>query len=296
VRAKAIVVALMLLAVAHSLSLTELWSSTTGGKVKALASSGDGKLGVASAWPDSCAYIFDQSGNLLNKVHGSNWMRDASFSNGIFGFVNYDNYTYLFKGSTFWKKVYVGGDYDYAITVLPNGFIACSERCAYFDFDGNKRWDVDVGRVENGPVVHKGCVYVANWAWKKLLILNLSDGSTVNEISYGEGAWDTAVCGNYLAVGTWRHLYLYDISDPANPRELWRVGEFARAWNVAFSPGCRYIAVSDVGHFKLKIFDVNGKLVFERGYETYVDSVAWWMDRIAVGVGREVHVYQFIKK
>jgi hypothetical protein len=266
--------------IATPFALREAWSYETGQMVSALAFSEDGLLGVASY--DRCAYILDQNGKLLNKVCGRYSMYDASYSNGIFGFVNGDGYAYLFKGSRFWKKVHVGNGYDVAITVLPNGFIVCRYRCAYFDFNGNKIWDVDVRYVNNSPAVYKGYVYAADDY--KLLILRLSNGSKINEISYGEHAWDTAVCGNYLAVGTETHLYLYDISDPANPRELWKVEGFDVARNVAFSPDCKYIAVSDVGNRRLKAFSVYGKLMYEKEYSAYVTAVAWWGDRIAVGL------------
>ena len=44
---------------------------------------------------------------------------------------------------------------------------------------------------------------------------------------------------------------------------------------------------------KLKIFDINGELILEKKYETCPWSVAWWNDRIAVGLENgEVHVYE----
>ncbi len=54
----------------------------------------------------------------------------------------------------------------------------------------------------------------------------IKDGKIVKEISYGESAWDTTVCGKYLAVSTLKHLYLYDLSNPKNPREIWNRGGF----------------------------------------------------------------------
>ena len=215
---KVVVVALMMLAAVHSLSLTELWRYEVGDGVEGLAFSDDGKLGIASH--DNCAYILDQNGNLLNMICGNGDMSDASYSNGTFSFVNGDDYAYLFNGTTFWKKVYVGDGYDSAITVLPDGFIACAGKCVYLDFNRSMGWDVYVGWVENGPAVYERYIYVADHYWNKLLILSLSNGSIVNEISYWEHAWDAAVCGNYLAVGTSSYLYLYDVSNPVNPREL----------------------------------------------------------------------------
>jgi hypothetical protein len=266
--------------IATPFALREAWSYETGQMVSALAFSEDGKLGVASG---RCAYIFDQSGKLLNKVCGSRAMNNASYSNGIFGFTNDDGNAYLFKGSRFWKEVHVGWKCDNAITVLPDGFIACQYRCARFDFNGNKKWDVNVGYVVNGPAVRKGLIYIAD-SWGKLHIISKIDGSEANEISYRESAYNIAVCGDYLAVGTEHYLYLYDISEPANPEELWRVGGFNIASNVAFSPDCRYIAVSDVKNRRLKAFSVYGKLMYEKEYSAYVTAVAWWGDRIAVGL------------
>jgi len=123
--------------------------------------------------------------------------------------------------------------------------------------------------------------------------LIVKDGSVVNEIGYGEGALDTAVCGKYLAVSTDSYLYLYDLSDPENPRELWRVGGVNLVFQVAFSPDCKYIAVADLLNHKLKIFDIKGNLVLEKDFGKEVWSVAWWKDRIAVGLdGGDIYVYK----
>jgi len=297
-RSKLAIVALVLAlaASAKALDLRLLWTYKAGWVIEGLAFSDNGNLGAAS-W-DHCAYVFDQSGNLLNKVCGSIWMSDASYCCGRFGFVNGDGYAYITDESgNLIKKVHVGDYYDAVITMLENGFIAGRWRLAYFDLNGTKRWDVDVGLVGNGPSVYNGYVYVANWLWDKLLILKLSDGSEVKEISYGEPAYDTAVCGNYLAVTTGTHLHLYSLEDPANPRELWSVGGIADGWQVAFSPDCEYVAVADRDGYKLYIYDLNGNKVLEKGYgstdDDQVTAVAWWRDRIAVGLANgTIYVYK----
>jgi len=277
---------------AKALDLWLLWSYNTGDRISGLAFSDDGNLGAAS-W-DGCAYVFDQSGTLLNKVCGGDWMDDASYCCGRFGFVNLDDYAYITDESgNLIEKVYVGDDYDWAITMLPDGFIAGDTRLAYFDLNGNKGWDVDVGYVDNGPSVYGDYVYVADDNWNKLLILKLSDGSEVNEISYDEYAWDAAVCGNYLAVVTAYHLYLYSLDDPANPMELWGVGGITGGWQVAFSPDCEYVAVADWNGWRLYIYDLNGNKVLEKGYGSEVTAIAWWQDRLAVGLDDgTIYVYK----
>jgi len=275
-------------------SLKELWSYKTGDAVIGLAFSTNGNLGAASV--DNCYYVFDPSGSLLNKVCGGGGMSDASSFLDMFGFINADNYAYIAnEDGTLWKKIHVDWNYDSAITMLPDGFVACFYNCAYFGFNGNKKWDVDVGVVENGPSVYKGYVYVADADWKKLLVLRLSDGSEVKEISYDEDAEDTAVCGNYLAAVTYTHVHLYNLSDPVNPKEVWNVGGIGSCRQVTFSPGCKYIAIAEWGGQKLRIYDIQGNEVLEKSYGNEVTAVAWFEDRIAVGLRNgEIHVYEVV--
>jgi len=278
------------------MKLVQLWHYKTGGPIEGLAFSDKGNLGVAS-W-DGCAYVFDQNGNLLSKVCGKYSMHDASYCCGRFGFVGVDDYAYITdQNGDLVKKIHVRDDYDMAITMTKDGFVACKYRCALFDLNGNKFWDLEVGRVYNGPSRYQGYWYVADWVWGELLIVK--DGSVVKEMSYGESAWDTTVCDKLLAVSTDSHLYLYDLSNPENPREIWRIGGFEKAYQVAFGPDCKYVAVADTWNHKLKIFSIGGDLVLEKEYNQYGDdnddvvSVAWWRDRVAVGLyGGDVHVYK----
>jgi len=250
--------------------------------------SDNGNLGVTS----DCAYVFDQSGYLLNKICGKYGMHDASYCCGRFGFINSDFHAYITdQNGNLIKKVYVGDKYYNAITMTEDGFVACRRKCALFDFNGNKLWDVNVGRVENGPSYYKGYWYVADWGLGKLLIIK--DGKIIKKIHYGKIANDTAVCGKYLAVSTEHHLYLYDISDPENPKEIWKVGGFNVARQVAFYSNCRHIAVTDKYNKKLKIYNINGDLLFEMEYKEYVISVTtnptkdYW---IVVGTEKYLHV------
>ena len=267
------------------MKLTKEWHVKLDEFIAAMAFANDGRLGVAQFAPTGV--ILAPNGGIIAKVKAEKEMGDVSYCCGRFGFVSHDGHAYITdRNGNLIKEVYVGDAYDVAITMTEDGFVACKYRCALFDFNGNKLWDLDVGWVVNGPSHYKGYWYVADW--NELLIVK--DGSVDKEIGYGKYAWDTAVCGKYLAVSTYRNLYLYDLSDPANPRELWRVGGLEGAYQVAFGPDCKYIAVADTYNCKLKIYDFNGNLVLEKEYNQYGDwhdnvwSVAWWRDRIAVGL------------
>jgi len=253
-----------------------------------------GNLGIVS---DKCGYVFDRNGSLLNRVCGNNNMNDVSYCCGKFGFVNWDGYVYITdENGKLIKKVHVGEDYDKAITMTKDGFVACEWGCAFFDFNGNKLWVSDVGNVGSSPSYYKGYWYVTGkWSddnnnWQDKLLI-MKDGNVVNDISYYEWAHDTAVCGKYLAVSTETHLYLYDLSDPKNPKEIWKVGGFDWARQVAFSPDCEYIAATDARNHKLKIYNVKGDLIFEKEYYDNVISVAWKNGRMAVDVGTDLIIY-----
>ena len=280
--------------------LTRFWSFNTNKitkRIHGLAFSSNGNLGAASH--DGCAYIFDPNGNLLNRVCGNDWMVGASYSNGRFGFINNDGYAYITdENGNLIKKIHIGYDYDYLITMTPNGFMACKWMCAFFDFKGNKLWDMVIDHVYNGPSYYKGYWYVADNY--KLLIIK--DGKKVAKIvkrilyEYNDGyesVRDTAVCGRYLAVLTDLHLYLYNLRKPKNPREIWNKGELEMPKEITFSSDCKYIAVAGDDDNKLKIYDIRGNLVLDKSFGSYIISVAWWRDRIAVGLldGR-MYVYR----
>jgi hypothetical protein len=241
--------------------------------------------------------FFDSNGNLIKSKCGSDEMTDASYSNGIFAFTNYDDYVYLYDASRrTWTYVYVGDEYDDAITILPNGdFIACQTRCAYFrklwwsrwGSEWSKKWDVDVGKVVNGPAVYNNSYAYIPDTYGKVLIVNIGSGRKEAEMSFAGKVYDVAICKNYLAVSTENSLYLYKISNPTDPTSLWRVEGFNDAVSVTFSPDCKYIAVADSKNAKVKVYDINGNMILEKEIGTFRHpkplSVAWWFNRLAVG-------------
>lgn len=248
--------------------------------VSSLAFSKSGNLGFSSF--DRCAYVVDLSGNVLGKACGDDYMTDSSYSSGRFGFTNYDEHVYIMdeKGKLI-EKVYVGSDYADAVTMRPDGFLACLSRCAFFDFSGGKKWEMGVGHVVNGPSYYKGYWYVADTNLNEVLIVR--DGRVIGGMAYSDSALDTAVCGNYLAVVTYSSLYLYDLSNPAVPKEVWKANEFSMANQVAFSPNCNHIAVVDWEGSAFDIFSIKGRLVFKERYDVSPISVGWWKNSTAIG-------------
>ena len=219
----------------------------------------------------------------------------VSYSDGKFGFINADGYVYITDdvGRPF-KRVYVGDGYTKALTMTPSGFVACDTKCAFFDFEGNKLWDVDIGKAVNGPSYYKDYWYVADSEQNKLLIIK--DGKVVNEISYDEKVLDTAVCGNYLAVTTTSRLYLYDLSNSENPKEVWNVGKFGNAYQVDFGFNCEYIAVADTANKEFKVYNLKKELECERKFKAHITSIDCWKNKLAVGTEKgEIYVFVLVE-
>jgi len=275
--------------------LKQVWKYYIGDTINDLAYSETGHLGVAS--DNGRAYIFDETGSAIARGRAYFGIKGVSFSNKRFGFVNESGYVYLFSedGKVISKGLYIGDKYGMAITMTPDGFIACGTRCGYFDYSGKRIWDVPVKAVENGPSYYQGYWYVADWRLGELLIIR--DGKIINKIDYiGEPSSvvvDTAICDGYLVVLTLRQLYLYDISNPEGPNLVWKVKGACSASQVTFDPSCKYIAVAGMGGNRLAIYDIDGNLVLDVKYGDRVTSVAWWGRKIAAGVGVHLIVSVF---
>ncbi len=275
-----------------SSGLSELWSYNVVGPVYGLAFSDDGLLGVAS-W-DGKAYILDPRGRVLKIMKAYESLRDASYSSGKFAFVSHDNYVNITeKGTLVSKRYYVGPEMNEAVTVTDKGFMACWTKCAFYSFNGSALWDINsTWGVKNGPAYSSGYWYIADWDGEQLLIVK--DGKLLNIIKYDEWSYDVAACGSRLAVTTSSNLYLYDLSDPTEPKELWKRGGFAEAYQLAFSPNCKYVAVVDVGKRELEVYGSDGKMLTRVSLESAPYSVAWWGDEIATGLENgKVIVFKF---
>ena len=263
-------------------------------RIEALAFSDTGNLAVAPF--ENCAYVFDPNGNLLSKVCGKRYMLDVSYCCGKFGFISYDGYVYITdENGNLIKEIKVGYACNSAITMRPNGFVACGKICAFFDFNGKEKWYAYVESVHNGPAYYKGYWYVANCGYDEgFMLIVIKDGRHVRLIGPDECADDSAICDKYLAVVNGAYLRLYDLSNPEDPKEIWKVPAFFYGKQVAFSPDCRYIAGTD--KHELKIYTIHGQLAGMKHYgysdKNEVTAVAWWKDRIAVGL-RDGRVYVY---
>lgn len=264
--------------------------------INGMAFSDKGVLGVASS--DGCAYFFNRNGELIRKDCGPYSMNTISYSSDRFGYINGGEYLYIADsdGQPI-SEMSIGAYQPTRISMASNGYLICGGgKCYFFEFGKGERWKVSVWSVANNPSHYKSYWYIADPDIYSVLIVK--DGKVVEQLSYGaydSQPYGTAVCGKYLAVATDSYLFLYDLSDPADPERIWRAGGLEGGWEVAFSSDCRYIAVADRRGKKLKIFNIAGASVQSLGFNTYITAVAWRNDRIAVGLyNGEVIVYNVL--
>jgi len=273
------------------MKLTQLWWDKTDTEVN-VKFDDKGRLGVTCGL-SGCVY--GTKGIIEEQVYTTRPTIDVDYHSHL-GWVFIKDYCYdvvLFNPSNVEqrvKKLY-SGVIPNTIKVTNFGYMTCNRICEIRKFNRKLLWEVDVGLVIGKPSYYRGYWYIPDWEWEKILVVR--DGSIVNEIKYGESAYSTATCGGYLAVTTENYLHFYDISDPENPVELWKIRGLWKARRLVFSTDCRYIVVADTGNRKLKIFDINGNLIVEKEFENQVRSVDWWRDRIAVATKRGyIYVYK----
>lgn len=260
-----------------------------------LAFSDNGNLGVASG---KCGYIFDLSGKLLNKVC-DNWgkMNDVSYSNGKFGFVSESGNVYITDESgNLIKTIRVGSDYNRKIVLSPKGFLVCDYGCVSFDYNGKDFWIKDYLSVAEGNLSYYKNYWIIPTSaefFKKVMINSYRYYDVYRLMDfYPDDPRSTAVCGDYLAVATNHRLHLFKFERDESLlswylKKIWTIDNLDFPTHVVFSPKCKYIAVTDWGEKRLKIFDIKGRQVLEKKYNIEIASIAWWEDRIAISFKKE---------
>ncbi|UXD22476.1 hypothetical protein IPA_05265 [Ignicoccus pacificus DSM 13166] len=273
----------------QALPLNILWTSDTPTDLsEGIAISDDGTVAVAS--DDNCIYFFDTTGNLLTQSCATTDMDDVSYYDGKFYAVNFDNEVYIFDTKGNPEGTFsISDDHDESIKAFDGGIVLGGSELALYDFNGNVKWTILVGEIDNSPSVYGDYIYAADINYDRLLVVYAPSGSVVSTINYTDSAHDTSICGHYLAVTTSSKLYLYDISSPASPKLLWSVGTFGGGYNVGelqvtFSPDCNYIAVADTRNYTLVIYDIQGYVENSLKFSQGVYGIDWKGSVLAISL------------
>jgi len=165
--------------------------------------------------------------------------------------------------------------YKGVLGLSEKGFLVCEHRCAFFDFDGSKHWDIDIeGIVLVPPVYYRDYWYVAGTDSEKLMVVK--NGEIVKEIRVDGTVFSMAICGHRLAVSASNKIYLYDLTNPEKPREIWRIDGLPTFRFLTFRPDCQYIIGITEGR-RLSLIGANKELMilYKQPKDDIPISVAW---------------------
>jgi len=252
------------------------------------------------------AKIINEDGKLIKYIHGDYEINCSSYCCNKFGFVGFYRFYITDEDGNLIKKFKTSDYYDSKITLIHDGFMACNEKCGFFNYSGNMLWDYNIDIRLNPPFYHNGMWFIAGrinpfikGPHDVVMILDESGGE-INRIPYyGEYALDVKVCKDLMAVSTSKKVYLYDIVNPTDPKLLWTSSEKSPI-QLSFSPDCKYLATAVSRRCKIKIYNTNsGDVVLEKRfgnceeYERRPVAVTWWDNRLAVGT-YEGYLYMYL--
>ena len=171
----------------------------------------------------------------------------------------------------------------YGVGFSNEGFLVCGGGgCKLYDMDWNEVWGIHYNYIAyDRPAYYKGYWYIPTFAG--FVIIKARIAVRERKLPHYEQSLSVDVCDKYLALSTESHIHLFELDDPLKPKMLWMIKGIAMPLSIAFSPDCKYIAVAENDRHRLRIYDLNGNLVFKRRM-CCVGSVAWWQDRLAVGI------------
>jgi WD40 repeat protein len=272
--------------VATAIDLEQYWSANLGSTVNALSCSAE-RLSVALDNATGLLYFFN--GTRISSINATASIVSTSYCCGRFIFLASDGSVYVTNiDGKIISNFTVPIKYANYVEGIPEGMLFCSYGCALYDIHGKKIWEVPNKDMTGVPSYGDGYIYVPVIMKRELVIINALTGKVVRNITFPSFVYSTDVCGESLAVGTAKEVYLFSIKENAtDPEYLWDVGSAFIVGSINFSPKCKYIAISDVAKRVVKIYDSDGNLLYSRYFDSEVSAVAWgwdWQPLLFVGL------------
>ncbi len=244
---------LLLLAILH---INASLYFQTYGRIEQMSYNGT-LLGIAS--DDSCGYLLNNMSLVfkfcsnISRPCAPPAMSGVGSYGSTFVFTNFNGYAYVLKGGTV-KKFWVG-TFKGKVVALKNFFVSCYVGCAAFTYSGKKLWEYDT-IFAGTPSTNGKVIFVPEITKKRITVLSLN-GTVLKSLPTGENeAMSTSYCGGLLAVGTSTSIIVLNAT---TLETLWKSDISGRAWSVAFSPNCKYLAVADSMGGVVRIYTTNGE-------------------------------------
>ncbi|ALU12289.1 hypothetical protein EYM_02130 [Ignicoccus islandicus DSM 13165] len=238
---------------------------------------------------DNCIYAYDLEGNAYWNECLDSPVTDLDLYGNRVAIATINGTVYLRSDGEL-RKVIEGREFSYSVKLLRDSLIACNTTCALVDLRGNLIWKREIGVVTDLEV--KGdYVYVAHGKAKGIggtpgfSVLSLRDGKVLfqkiewreGESVYKESVSSVDVCSDKLVLGGLIFVYLFNISNPLEPKLLWRKDfeGLLVASSVRFSPNCSSIAVASYYGRKVYFLDLGGNVIGELSFGDKVTDLDW---------------------
>ncbi len=232
------------------ISPQRLWETKLPKRVNAVAIAENEE--VAAACDDGCIYFIWRDGSVTKKVCGKAPVSCVRYREGKFYALSKDGTVSVFDLNGELEKSVKILRFNECLLPLDDGFVACSDACARFTFEGERLWIYDVGHVGKSLSACEK-LYVPDVVWRKVHEVDLESGKGDFLLSFKEKVYSVDCLDELIAVGTTKEVALVK-----NNEVLWSKDVGAQMTFVKFV-NSKTIVVANFGSKVLKVLNVEGK-------------------------------------
>ncbi len=259
------------------MDLTLLWIISVTNFIKEVAMSNNT---IALAAYDGCTYLYSLNSTMISRRCLDYRFFGVDYCCGKFAFISSKQIVVEDRRGDIIKRIQIPWKYGMSVRVTKSGLIACYTHCAFMSFDGKVLWDVDIPDSSLGKLAYNGTLFVPTAVFAGCLaksvapshVVIIKDGILVKDLVFNETFLSSDSCKDLIAIGGTKLLII-------NKGRIVELGKFKLIWDLAFSPDCRYLAISDLDG--LKIINLKGDVL--ASYKMKPTGVDWVRNLIAVG-------------
>ncbi len=259
------------------MDLTLLWVLSVTNFIKEVSMSNST---IALATYDGCTYLYSINGTLIKRECIDYRFFGVDYCCNKFAFISSRQIVIEDERGNVVKRIEIPWKYGMSVKLVPRGILACYTHCAFYNWDYERLWDLDIPDSSLGKIAYNGTFFIPTAVYASCLakgvapshIVIIKGNKTVRDLVFNETLLSADSCKDLIAVGGTKLILI-------KRGQIVKLGGFRLIWDLAFSPDCKYLAVSDTSG--LKIVDLNGDIISE--VKMKPTGVAWVKNLIAVG-------------
>ena len=259
------------------MDLTLLWVLSVTNFIKEVTMSNST---IALATYDGCIYLYSVNSTLIKRDCLDYRFFGVDYCCNRFAFISSKRIVITDEKGNIINEIKIPWMYGMSVKLTQRGVLACYNYCAFYSWDGKLLWKVDVPDSSLGKIAYNGTFFVPTAVFAECIakgvapshIAIIKDGRMIKDLVFNETLLGADSCNDTIAVGGTKLLLI-------KKGRVIELGKYKLIWDLAFSPDCKYIAVSDVNG--LKIVDLKGNVIKE--VKIKPTGVAWVNNLIAVG-------------